>query len=98
MELTLNIIRTIACVYVIVIALLCINRMSACTSHLVRWAFILLAAGALTEVVWIWEIGHMRPVMEINIYELCNTAWLVGIAIYVGVSQRRRIQGVGNEN
>jgi len=97
MELFLNLIRTGACLYVIFVSLLCINRMSKCTSHLVRTAFILLACGALAEIIWIWEFGHVRPLLGFSIYELCDTAWIVGVAIYVGVSQRRRIQGVENE-
>lgn len=93
MELFLNIVRTVACVYVIVIALLCINRMSACTSHMVRAAYILLATGALGEIVWIWEFGHLRPLLGVSLYEVFDTAWVLGVAIYVGVSQRRRIKG-----
>ena len=97
MELVLNIVRTLACMYVIYVSLLCINRMSRCTSHTVRTAFVLLAGGALSEVVWIWEFGHPRPLLGFSIYELFDTAWIVGVAIYVGISQRRRIQGVKNE-
>ena len=97
MELALNIIRTLACFYVIYVSLLCINRMSRCTNHVVRAAFILLAGGALSEVVFIWEFGHIKPLLGFSIYPLLDTAWVVGVAIYVGVSQRRRIQGVGNE-
>lgn len=97
MELVLNLVRTFACIYVIVIALLCINRMSKCTSHTVRAAFVLLASGALSEIVWIWEFGHLRPVLGFSLYELFDTAWIVGVAIYVGVSQRRRMEGLKNE-
>jgi hypothetical protein len=97
MELALNIIRTLACFYVIYVSLLCINRMSRCTNHVVRTAFILLAGGALSEVVFIWEFGHIKPLLGFSIYQLLDTARIVGVAIYVGVSQRRRIQGDGNE-
>lgn len=97
MELALNLIRTIACLYVMYVSLLCINKMSGCTNHLVRSAFILLSVGSLAEIVWIWEFGHFRPLLGFSIYEIFDTAWIVGVAIYVGVSQRRKTQGVTNE-
>lgn len=75
----LNVIQTLAAVYVLGEGLLALNRMGPATSHSVRLAYLVITSGALAAITS--ALGGHRNWQLILV---------LGVAIYFAVDRRRR--------
>ena len=94
MDLIIDAIQTLSCLYILVTGVLCLNRMTCQTPILIRSTFVLLVTGALCDLLLIWQVGgwKTRAALGVDIYDVFDTIWALSIALYVGVSQCRRKQ------
>jgi len=98
MDIVFDIVQSLACVYVLWVGIICLNKMTCRTSYLVSVTFSLLVTGALCDILWIWKICGEAPdkLFGVDAYDLFDTMWVLSIAVYVGVTQcRRKAMGTG---
>lgn len=63
MTIILQIVVALASAMIVIFFVDCLNRMTKATNHVIRAAYVLIAAGAFCEIVAIFE-GHVPVVAE----------------------------------
>jgi len=91
-SLAIDIIQTLACLYILKVGLHSLNRMTCATSHRIRFTFVLLSVGALCYILWIWQpCGPISEYVDgLDMYDLFNTLWILSVTVYVAVTQCQR--------